>query len=327
MPVRGDLYFRRIEGGIASDPASPPGFSAPSGELPLKDSGTPGNASGATITATASIISGTAAGPATIAAQTITATASILAGTASGPVVLNGDTITASVATLLAGTAGGGATVDGQTIALTTDLIAGTADGGGTGMPGNASGDTITVTIDLITDGAQGAVIVGGDVIVSAVSLIDGLASGPVEIAGQTLVLAAEVIGGGATDGGDTPGVSFPQDALIVLVAPLPAGTVGPGTVSDAPIPASAAWPGVIVNAGLLATTTFAGEGLLLLQSGSILLLNAGGGLWLGGMIQGDTVLLTALLTAGNVGPGIVQDAPIPAAGGAQVRMERVEVW
>jgi hypothetical protein len=89
------------------------------------------DASGSTITVTASVVAGTATGAATAAGSTITVTTSMVAGSATASVdgTATGSTPTAT-ASLVAGTATGAATAAGSTITLTASMVAGSAEGG-----------------------------------------------------------------------------------------------------------------------------------------------------------------------------------------------------
>jgi hypothetical protein len=140
--------------------------------------GTNGTATGATITATASMEAGTATGDAAASGATITATASLIAGAASIDGTAAGSTI-AATASLEAGTATGDASAAASTPTATASLVAGTATGDAT-----AAGDTITATASLVAGTAEG--------------------SGNATAAGSTITVTASMQAGSA-EGGSAP--------------------------------------------------------------------------------------------------------------------------
>lgn len=116
-------------------------------------------APGATLTATASLIPGSASGAigATAAGATLTASASLLSGSASGQVAgtAAGATLTA-VAGLIAGAASGAnaGTAPGAVLVATASLIPGSATGQ---QAASAAGVTLTATSSLLAGSASGA--------------------------------------------------------------------------------------------------------------------------------------------------------------------------
>lgn len=112
--------------------------------------GVDGNASGSTITVTASIISGVATGDANVAGQTISDNVTIVNGTATGDANVSGQTLTVA-ASVLAGAATGDANTGGQTISDNITIISGVATG-----DANVDGQTLTLVASIIPGVATG---------------------------------------------------------------------------------------------------------------------------------------------------------------------------
>lgn len=139
---------------------------------------------GQTLTATASLIAGSATGQtnATVAGQTLTAVASLIAGSATGTqnATVAGQVLTAVVSLLPGGAAGqGGATVPGQTLTATSSLIPGSASGSGTSHA-TVNGQVLTATATLIAGSANagGSAVVAGQILTAIASLLPGRALG-----------------------------------------------------------------------------------------------------------------------------------------------------
>ena len=127
-----------------------------------------GTASGATLTATVSLIAGTATGVrnGTAAGATFTATVSLIAGTATG--VRNG-------------------TAAGATFTATSTIIAGSASGS---TSGTAAGTTLTTTVSLIPGAAAGIrnATAAGATLPASASIIPGTAYGSPQLGAYTYV-------------------------------------------------------------------------------------------------------------------------------------------
>lgn len=196
-----------------------------------------GTASGATVSATGSVIAGTATGTQnpTIAGQTVSGTASVIAGSATGAATAPGGVVQAT-AGLTAGAAtgtsnatgggilisaasavtGGGATgtgngtATGATIAANATLTAATATGGAT-----VPGQTIQASTAVLAGGASGAgsATAPGDIASAASAIVAGTATGQRNptVAGATLAATAALAAGGAS------GVQSPTVAGQIL--------------------------------------------------------------------------------------------------------------
>jgi hypothetical protein len=177
------------------------------------------DASGSTITVTASVVAGTATGAATAAGSTITVTTSMVAGSATASVdgTATGSTPTAT-ASLVAGTATGAATAAGSTITLTASMVAGSAEGGTAasrreyivGPPYlNETGSRQYITasyyiIEAVTAAGVDDTASGSTITVTA-SLVAGTATGAATAAGSTITVTASLVAGTAVGGTATP--------------------------------------------------------------------------------------------------------------------------
>lgn len=225
----------------------------------VSSSAVDGTASGATVTATASLIPGTATGQinataagvtltvtssltagaatgqrnATAAGQTLTATASLIAGSASGQAnaTASGQTLTAT-ASLVPGTATGqqNATASGQTLTAAASLIPGTATGGNAGT---AAGATLTATATLIPGTATGQqnATAPGVTLTAGVSLIAGSASAANDATASGVVIqaAASFIAGTATGNAGATAAGATMTATVTFIA---GGAYGPTLTS-----------------------------------------------------------------------------------------------
>lgn len=144
------------------------------GELAFNDSAgsVDGDAPGATIAVTLSIISGAATGGATAGAQTVTGNVTIISGAATGGAAIAGQTITLT-ASVIAGAASAGAGAGGQTIATTVSVISGAATGGAT-----AGGQTVSGNVTIVSGAATGEGAGSGAILTVTASIIAGLATG-----------------------------------------------------------------------------------------------------------------------------------------------------
>lgn len=144
------------------------------------DSAADGNAPGATLTGTSSLVAGTATGEVNASASgaTLTATSSLVAGTASGT---------------------GSGTAPGATLTATSSLSAGTATGEANAT---AAGAVLTATASLISGSASGGenATAAGATLTAVATLIAGTASGTASATapGATLTATAILIGGSA---------------------------------------------------------------------------------------------------------------------------------
>jgi hypothetical protein len=181
------------------------------------------DASGSTITVTASVVAGTATGDATASGATITATASLVAGSAAADATAAGATIS-SAASLVAGTAVGDAAAAASTPTATASLVAGSATGAAT-----AAGSTIAVTASMVAGSATAGVdgTATGATITTTTSLVAGTAVGNAIAAGSTIVVTASMEAGSASGGAAATGPIGLLLALSFEVAPA-AGTGSP---------------------------------------------------------------------------------------------------
>lgn len=187
-------------------------------------------ASGATLTATGSIpTSGTATGAATASGATVTATGSIVAGTAAGAATASGATVSATGSVPTSGTATGGASAGAATLTATGSIVAGTATGAAT-----ASGATVTATGSIATSGtATGGASASGDTVTATASLIAGTASGSTAgdgaASGDTVTATCSLVDGVATGGAAASGTTV--TATATLIEGVATGTSGGGLV------------------------------------------------------------------------------------------------
>ena len=139
-----------------------------------------------------------AGGSATVNGQTLTATASLIPGSASGAnnATVNGQTLTATTS-ITAGTVTADSSAAGQTLTATASLIPGSATGTG---DASVAGQTLTATASVIPGGTQADGDVVGQTLAAVASLLAGSAFGPVDatVNGQTLTAIASLIPGGA---------------------------------------------------------------------------------------------------------------------------------
>jgi hypothetical protein len=165
---------------------------------------TDGNASGAVIVVTDSIISGAATGDANVSGQVLSDTTTIIGGIASGAANANGVVIVVTDS-IISGAATGAANVSGQVLSDTTTIVDGVANGAA-----NANGAVIVVTDSIIAGSASAASDgnASGVVLSVADTIISGVATGDGNAIGDTIVVADTIIGGtetgAATAGGDT---------------------------------------------------------------------------------------------------------------------------
>ncbi len=196
-----------------------------------------GTASGATLTASASLVHGSASGEANATASGTTAAAavSLIAGAASGQINATAPaaTLTAS-ASITAGSATGtiSASASGATITAAASLVPGSASGA---SAGTASGVTLTAACSLVAGSASGASAgtAAGQTITAAASLITGSATGQVNAtaSGVVLTAAAVVVAGAASAANDATATG----ATLTVVASITAGSASGGTgVQDA---------------------------------------------------------------------------------------------
>jgi hypothetical protein len=176
-------------------------------------------ANGVTVTATASLVAGTATGTATAAASTPTATASLVAGTATGAASAAAATPTAT-ASLVAGAATGAATAAASTPTATASLVAGTATG-----TAAATGATIAITASLIAGTASSGTnaTASGSTVTATASLVAGTATGDASASGATVTTTASLVAGSAS--GEAAANGTANGATITLTASMVAGT------------------------------------------------------------------------------------------------------
>lgn len=181
------------------------GDSAPTAPI----GGTDDTADGVTVSASASLVAGTATGQvnATATGQTLTATASLVAGAAAGQVnaTASGATVSAA-ASLIPGAATGesGGTAAGTTVTATASLIPGAAQGE---QNATAAGQTLTASASLIAGAASGGSTgtAAGATVQASAALLPGAATGEqsATAAGATITATASLQAGTATAGQD----------------------------------------------------------------------------------------------------------------------------
>jgi hypothetical protein len=189
--------------------------------------GTPGNATGTTLTATLSLTTGAATGAAAAAGATLTATTSLVAGVATGAASAAGVTLTDTLSFIPgAATVGGAGNAAGVTLTATTSLLAGAATGAA-----SAAGTTITATLSLIPGAASAGVLAAGVTLTATASFTAGAATGAAAAAGRVLTSALSFTPGFATGGG----LSSAPGAQITVAASLITGTAETFPTSDTP--------------------------------------------------------------------------------------------
>lgn len=195
----------------------------------LAAGGTDATANGVTLTATASLIAGSATAASTAAAVTLTATASIITGSATAASVAAGVTLTAT-ASLIPGSASGSSTgiANGVTLTATASLIAGTATAAST-----AAGTTLTATASIIAGSASGSAAgtANGVTLTGTATLIAGAATASSTATGQTLNITDSLIAGSASgaSGGTAAGTTLTASSSMIPGAATAASS-GPST-------------------------------------------------------------------------------------------------
>lgn len=179
-------------------------------------SGSSGTAPGATLTGTASLSAGAAAGDAAASGATLTGSASLSGGTASGAATASGSTLTGTASlssgagtgdgaasgasmtgggSLSSGSAAGDAAAAGASLTGTASLSAGSASGSGSST---ASGANLTGTGSLAAGAATGDASATGASVAGSGSLAAGGASGQASASGATLTGTASLSAGAA---------------------------------------------------------------------------------------------------------------------------------
>jgi hypothetical protein len=143
---------------------------------PSSSGGTDGTITGATLTATASLIPGALSGTssATIAGTTMTAAASLVPGALQAGSTIAGQTLSAT-ASLIPGTliGEGGATLAGQTLSATASLIPGELQS--TGNAQVLAGTTLSVASSIIVGELRAGSTLPGQTLTASASLIPGV--------------------------------------------------------------------------------------------------------------------------------------------------------
>jgi len=174
-------------------------FRAPRRRLYLvQGTGGAGNAPGATITATTSIVAGAATGAAAAAGVTSTAALSFIGGAATGAAQAAGVTLTSALS-FIAGAATAGTQAPGATLTASVSLIAGAATGAAF-----ASGAVVSAALSFLPGAASGGAVVPGNApgatMQAALVFLPGFASGDGIVApGTTLTLSTTLIAGTAS--------------------------------------------------------------------------------------------------------------------------------
>lgn len=240
-------------------------------QTPALSSASGGTASGVALSASASLIPGSAGGQisATAGGVTLTATASLTAGSASGQVnaTAGGATLTAA-ASIVAGSATGqvNASASGQTLTATASIVPGAATGSSTGT---AAGATITAAASLLPGSAAGQIsaTAPGATLTASSSLLAGSASGASAgtATGATLTASASLIAGAATGQQSATAAGVTLTASSSLVAGAAAGQVN-GTAAGALIVATVS----VVAGSATAANDATASGALLTASASL---------------------------------------------------------
>lgn len=181
--------------------------------------GTDGNASGASLTTTASLTAGSASGirNATATGVALLAVASLLGGTPSGQQnpTANGASLTAT-SSLTTGAASGGASAAGASLTTTSSLTPGSASG--VRSP-TVNGETLTATVSFTAGSASAAgnATAAGASLTSTASLTAGAASGGASVAGQSLISTVSFVPGSAdvSAAGNATGASYTITASL----------------------------------------------------------------------------------------------------------------
>lgn len=179
--------------------------------------GSPGNASGTTLTSTLSLTTGAATGAAAAAGATLTASTSLVAGAATGAASAAGVTLTDTLSFLPgAATAGGAGNAAGVTLVASAEILAGAATGAA-----SAAGVTVTATLSFLAGAASAGVVAPGVTLTATLSFTSGTATGAAAAAGRILPTALTFSPGFATGGG----LSSAPGAQITVTASLITGT------------------------------------------------------------------------------------------------------
>lgn len=246
----------------------------------------PATADGATITVTSSLIAGAAEqGPDAPTTPTITATASLIAGAAgtSYPATANGTTFTRHVS-LAVGTRTASSSPAGQTVTATASLIAGTANSGG---GATASGDTITDTASLLAGTATASYTHAGSTLMATASLLAGTATAAdADASGALITVTASLIPGSHSAAVAVDG------ATLAATASLIAGEAGNATVVPGVTFTQAA--SLLTGAGEATSTV---DGTTVTATASLLAGTAYGSY----TYVGSTITAAASLLAGSV--------------------------
>ncbi len=201
--------------------------------IPPAAAGGDATANGQTLTATGSLIAGSASATnpnATANGQTLTATAAIVRGFIESftpnDIFLFGDTSSlqssAGGQRLIGGfvASSSGATANGQTLTATASLTAGSATGQSNAT---ASGQTLTATASLVAGTAFAGASAAGQTLTATASLIAGGTSATSAASGQTLTATASFIPGSASGGGSATAAGQTLTATGSLIT----GTAG----------------------------------------------------------------------------------------------------
>lgn len=159
---------------------------------------------------------------------TVSATTSLIAGAASGGADVNGTTQSAS-ANLLAGTAGVDSETSGQLLTTAASMLAGAAN-----ADGAATAATLAATVSTVDGVAAAAAAAAGSINTSTASLLDGAGAADAAADGQEISAAASLIDGTATGAVGTVDAEA-SGGLMAAGATLTPGNAS-GTVTQAGI-------------------------------------------------------------------------------------------
>ena len=226
-----DVQFRSVNSAGASPPVTLNGWVAD----------TTGDASGAILSALASLISGAATGAA-----------------------IAGGVTTPFSASLVPGEATGAAAAAGVSLSLVTALTPGAATAGAVA---NAPGAVASVGASLVPGGATGEATAPGAMVSGSVAIVPGAGSGAAVAPGQPIATAASIVPGSASGAATAPGASL---ALVTTLAP---GAATASAVANAPgavVSAAASLvPGGATGAATAAGAMVSGNATLVSGAGS----------------------------------------------------------
>lgn len=273
-------------------------------EVPSSDA----TATGATVTAAASLVPGSSSGVASPTAdgQTITATASLVPGSATG--IINetaSGALLAAAASLVDGSADGvqSPTADGQTLVADASILSGSADG--TQSP-TAGGATLTAAASIIPGSADAGTsdIAAGATVSATSSMVSGSATGEVfsTADGATISAAASLVAGAAS------GVRNPtaDGQTLAAASSLLPGSADAGT-ADTALGATLTASASMVDGAATGVRNGTATGQVLTANATLAAGSAAGQIY--ATAGGQTLSVAASLIPGGADAGVDGDA------------------